>query len=181
MQLLAAFFPIILFFAFYKAYGIFVATAAAMLAALGQTLWHWFRHRKLEKMHLVTLVMLLVLGGLTLAFQDPTFIKWKPTIVNWLFGVAFLLSPLFGGRPLTERLMSHAVELPISIWRQLNHAWTLFFLAVGGLNLYVAYHFDEATWVNFKLFGLMGLTFAFLIAQSFFMARHVKDLPSEEK
>ncbi|OGT89463.1 MAG: septation protein A [Gammaproteobacteria bacterium RIFOXYA12_FULL_61_12] len=181
MQLLAAFFPILLFFAFYKAYGIFAATAAAMVAALAQTLWHWVKHGKLEKMHLVTLVMLVVLGGLTLAFQDPTFIKWKPTLVNWLFGFAFLLSPLFGGKVLTERMMSHAVELPAPVWRQLNLAWALFFLSVGSINLYVAYNFDEETWVNFKLFGLLGLTFAFLIAQSFYMARHIKEVPSEEK
>lgn len=181
MQLLAAFFPILLFFVFYKLYGIFVATAAAMAAALAQTLWHWFVHRKLEKMHLVTLVMLLVLGGLTLAFQDPTFIKWKPTVVNWLFGLAFLFSPFFGGKTLMERMMGHNVELPGPVWRQLNLAWSLFFLGVGCLNLYVAYSFNEEIWVNFKLFGLLGLTFAFLIAQSFYMARHMKEAPSEEK
>ncbi len=175
MKLLASFFPIILFFAAYKLYGIYTATAVAMAAALVQTLWHWVVHREVEKMHLVTLVLLLVFGGMTLAFQDPTFIKWKPSVVNWLFGAAFLLSPLFGGKYLTERMMAHAVELPNAVWRQLNHAWTLFFFSVGFLNLYVAYNFDEETWVNFKLFGLLGLTFAFIIGQSFYLARHMKD------
>jgi intracellular septation protein len=181
MKLLASFFPIILFFIAYKIYGIYVATGVAMVAALVQTGWHWYRHRELEKMHLVTLVLLLVFGGMTLAFQDPTFIKWKPTVVNWLFALAFALAPLFGGLTLTERLMGQAVKLPALIWQRLNHAWTLFFLAVGALNLFVAYQFDEATWVNFKLFGLLGLTFLFIIAQSLYMARFIEpDSPAGE-
>lgn len=179
MKLLASFFPIILFFVVYKLYDIYMATAAAIAAAAVQTLWHWIQHRQLEKMHLITLAMLVVLGGMTIAFRDPTFIKWKPTVVNWLFGLAFLLSPLFG-KPLTERLMGHAVEVPAMIWNQLNIAWAIFFIAVGFLNLYVAYNFEEETWVNFKLFGMLGLTFAFIIAQSFYMARHIQDEAPEE-
>lgn len=175
MKLLLDFFPILLFFIAYKTSGIYVATAVAMLASLIQTGWHWFRHGKAETMHLITLGLLLVFGGMTLIFQDPVFIKWKPTLVNWLFTLAFLLSPFFGGRLLIERMMGHAIKLPHSIWRNLNLAWSLFFLLLGGLNLFVAYHYDEATWVNFKLFGLMGLTFAFIIGQSFYMARHVKE------
>jgi intracellular septation protein len=181
MKLLASFFPIILFFIAYKTHGIFVATAVAMTAALAQTGWHWLRHRRVEKMDLVTVVLLLVFGGMTLAFQDPTFIKWKPTVVNWLFGAAFLLSPLFGGKTLIERMMGHAVQLPALVWNRLNTAWSLFFLGAGGLNLFVAYRFDEATWVNFKLFGLLGLTFAFLLAQSFYLSRHLKDEPEPEE
>lgn len=175
MKFLIDFFPILLFFVAYKTSGIYVATAVAMLASLAQTGWHWFRHGKAETMHLVTLGLLLVFGGMTLAFQDPVFIKWKPTLVNWLFAIAFVLSPLFGGRLLIERMMGHAIKLPQAIWQRLNLAWSLFFALLGGLNLYVAYHYDEATWVNFKLFGLMGLTFAFIIAQSFYMARHVQE------
>lgn len=179
MKLLASFFPIILFFVAYKIQGIYVATGVAMAAALLQTGWHWFRHGELEKMHLVTLAMLMVFGGMTLAFQDPTFIKWKPSVVNWLFGLAFLFSPLFGGKPLTERMMGHAAELPRMVWQRLNTAWALFFIAVGFLNIYVAYNFAEETWVNFKLFGLLGLTFSFIIVQSLYMARHIKEAPGE--
>ncbi|MBF0254926.1 MAG: septation protein A [Gammaproteobacteria bacterium] len=181
MKLLASFFPIILFFIAYKTHGIYVATGVAMAAALLQTGWHWLRHRQLERMHLITLALLLVFGGMTLAFHDPTFIKWKPSVVNWLFGAAFLISPLFGGISLTERMMSQAISVPRNIWQRLNLAWGLFFLALGCLNLFVAYSFDEATWVNFKLFGLLGLTFAFIIAQSLYLARHVKDEPTTEK
>lgn len=182
MKLIASFLPIILFFAAYKLYDIYIATGVAMAAALIQTLWHWWAHKELEKMHLVTLVLLLVFGGMTLLFQDPTFIKWKPSVVNWLFGLAFLLSPLaiFGGKPLTERMMSQTVQLPDVVWHRLNRAWWIFFFAVGLLNLYVAYGYSEETWVNFKLFGLLGLTFAFIIGQSFYLARHMQDEAEEE-
>lgn len=175
MKFLIDFFPILLFFVAYKTSGIYVATGVAMAAALVQTGWHWLRHGKAETMHLVTLGLLLVFGGMTLAFQDPVFIKWKPTLVNWLFALAFVLSPLFGGRLLIERMMSHAIKLPDFVWKHLNLAWAIFFVFLGALNLYVAYHYDEDTWVNFKLFGLMGLTFVFIIGQSFYMARHVKE------
>jgi intracellular septation protein len=175
MKFLVDFFPILLFFIAYKTSGIYVATAVAMLAALLQTGWHWFRHGKAETLHLVTLGLLLVFGGMTLAFQDPVFIKWKPTLVNWLFALAFVLSPFFGRRFLIERMMGHAIKLPHEVWQRLNLAWAVFFVFMGALNLYVAYNYDEATWVNFKLFGLMGLTFVFIIGQSFYMARHVKE------
>lgn len=174
MKLFAAFFPIILFFIAYKLQGIYVATAVAMAAALLQTGWHWWHHREWEKMHLVTLGLLLLFGGMTLVFHDPTFIKWKPTVVNWLFALAFVVSPLFGNLTLTERLMGQAVTLPASVWQRLNHAWGLFFFSLGVINLFVAYRFDEATWVNFKLFGLLGLTFLFIIGQSLYMARHME-------
>jgi intracellular septation protein len=181
MKLLASFFPIILFFIAYKTHGIYVATGVAMAAALAQTGWHWLRHRQLERMHLVTLGLLLVFGGMTLAFQDPTFIKWKPTVVNWLFALAFLLAPLFGGITLAQRSMGQSIQLPAAIWQRLSHAWMLFFFGLGGLNLYVAYSFDEQTWVNFKLFGLLGLTFVFIIAQSLYLARYMKDEPAIEE
>jgi intracellular septation protein len=180
MKLLASFLPIILFFAAYKLFDIYVATGVAMATALIQTLWHWFVYKELEKMHLVTLALLMVFGGMTLIFHDPTFIKWKPSVINWLFGLAFMLSPLFGGKTLTERMMSQAVQLPEMVWRRLNTAWWIFFISVGFLNIYVAYHFDEETWVNFKLFGLLGLTFAFIIGQSFYLARHIQDEAKEE-
>ncbi len=175
MKILFDFFPIILFFIAYKFQGIYVATAVAMVAALAQTGWHRLKQGKFEKMHLVTLAMILVFGGLTLAFHDSTFIKWKPTVLNWVFSLAFLLSPLFGGKTLAERTMGQAVSLPAPIWMRLNLAWVLFFLISGGLNLYVAYHFEEETWVNFKLFGLLGLTFLFIIAQSFYLARYIQE------
>jgi intracellular septation protein len=166
--------PVLLFFVAYKLYDIWVATAVAVAASALQVGTGWVRHRRVEKMQLVTLALILVLGGATLWFRDETFIKWKPTIVNWLFAAVFLGSRLVGGKTLVERMMSHAITVPKVVWGRLNLAWVSFFIGLGGINLYVAYRFDTDTWVNFKLYGLMGLTLAFVVAQAFYLARFVE-------
>jgi intracellular septation protein len=124
-------------------------------------------------MHVITLGILILFGGLTLALRDPVFIKWKPTVVNWLFGIAFLGSRFFGKRTLVERMMSHAITAPGPVWLRLNWAWVVFFLGMGLLNIYVAYNFSEDTWVNFKLFGMMGLTLLFVFGQAFYLSRYM--------
>lgn len=174
MKFLFDLFPILLFFAAYKLYDIYVATAVAIGAAFVQTGLFWLQNRRFEKMHLVTLVILIVFGGLTLMLRDPVFIKWKPTVVNWLFGVVFMGSQFIGKRTLVERMMSQAVSAPTAIWVRLNWAWVIFFFAVGFINLYVAYTYSEDTWVNFKLFGLMGLTLVFVFAQAFYLSRYME-------
>ena len=175
MKFLADFFPILLFFVAYQAYDIYVATAVAILSSVLQVAFYWFTRHRVEKMHLVTLGLLLVFGGLTLLLRDPLFIKWKPTVVNWLFGIVFLGSHLVGRKTMIERMMSHTIELPSRIWTRLNLGWSVFFFASGVLNLYVAFNFPEATWVNFKLFGMLGLTLVFILLQAFYMARHIQD------
>jgi intracellular septation protein len=180
MKLLYDFFPIILFFIAYKMYGIYVATAVAMIAGVVQVAGGWFKNRRVEKMHLVSLGLLLVFGGATLLLQDPLFIKWKPTIVNWLFAAVFLGSQFIGEKPLIERMMSSVLKAPPTIWQRLNLAWVLFFIASGVANIYVAYHFSEETWVNFKLFGLMGMTFVFIIGQGVYLARYAEPVPEEQ-
>ena len=174
MKFLADLFPVILFFAAYKLADIYVATGVAIAAALAQVLYSHFRHSKVETMHWVTLGLLTLFGGLTLLLQDPVFIKWKPTVVNWLFAAAFLGSGWFMDRSLIQRMMDHAITLPDRVWEKLNLAWSSFFVAMGGLNLYVAFNYTEEVWVNFKLFGLMGLTLAFVLAQGFYLARHMQ-------
>jgi intracellular septation protein len=181
MKFLADFFPILLFFGAYHLYDIYVATAVAVAAAVVQVGYHWLKHRSVPTMQWVTLGLLVVFGGLTLLLRDPLFIKWKPTVVNWLFAAAFLLAPLVSPKTLIERLMGHAVTLPAFAWRRLNLAWATFFVSMGALNLFVAYSFDEETWVNFKLFGLMGLTLLFALAQGFYLARHMPvEAPAED-
>ncbi len=133
--------------------------------------YDWLTTKKIEKMQLVTLIIVVVLGGLTVALQDGQFIKWKPTIVNWLFGLAFLGSQFIGKKPVVQRLMEKGIQLPSRIWRQLNFAWFVFFAVMGSLNLYVAFNYSEATWVDFKLFGMLGLTFVFILAQGIYMSR----------
>lgn len=175
MKFLYDFFPIVLFFVAYKVYDLYVATAVIIVASAAQVSFSWFRHRKVEKMHLITLVIVVVFGGLTLILKDPLFIKWKPTVVNWLFGVAFLGSQFIGAKTLVERMMSTQIDLPSPVWRRLNMTWVAFFLVSGVANLYVAYNFSEDTWVNFKLFGVLGMTIAFIIIQAFYISRHLPD------
>jgi len=173
MKFLFDFFPIILFFVAYKVYDIYVATLVAIAASLLQVGFYWFRHRRFESMHIVTLVTVLIMGGATLLLHDERFIKWKPTIINWLFAGAFLVSQFIGGRPIIARLMGTRISLPRAVWGRLNVMWTAFFVFLGATNLYVVYHYDTDTWVNFKLFGMMGLTLLFVIAQGFYLARHL--------
>lgn len=175
MKLLFDFFPILLFFLAYKGSGddIYVATAVAIAATAVQIAVHWYRYKRLENMHLITFALLVLFGGATLLLQDELYIKWKPTVINWLFGLSFFASHFIGDRPIVQRMMGQAVSLPRPVWTRLNLLWTLFFVAMGVINLYVVYNFDTATWVNFKLFGIIGLTLIFILAQSMYVARHI--------
>jgi intracellular septation protein len=174
MKLLFDLFPVLLFFVAFKWYGVYVATAVAMAAAFVQVGLFWAKHRRFETLHLMTAALILILGGATLLWQNETFIKWKPTAVNWLFALVFLGSHFMGSKTFTERMMGAAIDLPRAIWTRLNLSWVTFFFTLGCANLYVAYRFDTNTWVNFKLFGMMGLTLAFAIAQVIYLTRHVK-------
>lgn len=171
MQFLFDLFPVIAFFVAYKVWGIFVATAVLIAGVLAQTAVSWIRHRKVSPMLLTSAVLVLIFGGLTLWVRDPAFIKWKPSIVNWLFAAAFLVSQYLQGPTIIQRMLGENVTLVPADWRRLNLMWVGFFVVAGALNLYVAYRFDEATWVNFKLFGLMGLTLAFALLQGVWIAR----------
>lgn len=214
MKFLFDFFPILLFFVAYKLYGIYAATAVAIVAAVVQNAVFWLKHRRLEKMHVVTLALIILLGGATLIFQDKAFVMWKPTAVNWAFGLAFLASQFIGNKTLVERMMSHAIQIPSFAWTRLNMSWVIFFVLMGVANLYVANLYFQADaalaaasstaidiencanqltgtilelcqnakakeeqWVDFKLFGMMGLTILFVIGQAFYLARHIKQEP----
>lgn len=174
MKLLFDFFPILLFFGAYKLYDFKVATAVAIVASVVQTLLYWLRYRRVEKMHLVSMVLIVVLGGATLLLENELIFKWKPTIVNWLFALVFLGSQFIGKKTIVERMMSANIQLAPPIWTRLNLSWVSFFAIIGVINLYVAYNFDTDTWVDFKMYGMMGLTIAFVIAQGVYLTRHVK-------
>ena len=180
MKLLFDFFPIVLFFIAYKVWGIYVATATVIGASLLQVIAYWLKKRRFETMHLVTLALITVLGGATLLLQNELFIKWKPTAINWAFALVFLGSHFIGSKTIIQRMMQNNIELPSTIWKRLNMSWIGFFSLMGAVNLYVVYHFDTNTWVNFKLFGMLGLTLLFVIIQSIYMTRHVK-LPSKSQ
>ncbi len=175
MKLLFDFLPILFFFLAYKFFDIYVATAVAISSTLAQVAVIWFKTRKLAAMQLITLAIIIVFGGLTLYLRDETFIKWKPTVVNWLFAGAFLVSQYLGQQTAIERMMGSAMTLPRQIWRRLNLCWVVFFFSLGCANLYVMSHFSSDTWVNFKLFGMLGLTVGFIILQTFFLSRYLQE------
>jgi intracellular septation protein len=175
MKLLFDLFPLVLFFVAYKAYGIFAATAVAIVASIAQIGWLRLRGRKVEPMQWASLVIIVVFGGMTLLFQDETFIKWKPTVLYGLFAVALLVThPLTGRNPMRV-LMGGQVSLPAEVWRRLTWAWAAFFVAMAGLNLFVAYTFSLDVWVDFKLFGTLALTLVFVVAQAFWISRHAQE------
>lgn len=176
MQLLFDFLPIIAFFVAYKLTDIFVATGVLIVAVIVQAAVQWVRHRTVSKMALVSAVLVLVFGGLTLAIQDKVFIQWKVTVLYWLLATAFLASHVIGDRPLIERALGEHLTVERRLWLRLSWAWIAFFLALGALNLYVAYNFSENTWVNFKLFGTLGLTLAFAAPQVFWLASKAQNV-----
>lgn len=170
MQLLFDFLPILVFFVAYKLGGIYVATAAIMVAMSLQAAVQWIRHRKISSMMLLSTVLVLIFGSVTLLVHDKAFIQWKLTVLDWLFALGFLLAPYFGGQTLVQRLMDGQISLPEQHWRTLNWMWISFFVLMGGLNVYVIYHYDEATWVNFKMFGTTGMTLVFVLLQGLWLA-----------
>ncbi len=177
MKFLFDFFPILLFFAAYKYADIYVATSVAIAASIIQVAYSWFKHRRVETMQWITLVLIVVFGGATLYLKDEMFIKWKPTVLNWMFAAAFLGSQYIGKKSIAERMLSANIQLPHEIWTRVNWSWVTFFITLGCVNLYVVYNFDTDTWVNFKLFGMMGLTILFVLLQAVFLSRYVKPEP----
>jgi len=173
MKLLFDLFPVILFFAVFKWLGIYAATTAAIVATLGQIGWVKYRHGKVDGMLIASGVIIVVFGGATLLLHDEMFIKWKPSVLYWLFATTLFLAEIFWNKNFIRSMMQAQVTLPDPVWRTLNHAWASFFALLGVLNLYVAYHFNTASWVNFKLFGTTGLMFAFIILQSFYLSRFI--------
>ena len=181
MKILADLFPIILFFIAYKLGDIYLATLVAILASGVQVLWSRYHNGRFEKLPLITLATLIVLGGATLILRNELFIKWKPTAIYWVLASAFLISQFIGKRPIIQRLIEQNISLPNRVWQQLNISWAIFFVLLGCANLYVVYNFDTNTWVNFKLFGTMGLTILFIIAQGIYISRHHKPVLESEK
>lgn len=175
MKLLLDFFPILLFFGAFKIWGIYTATTVAIVATVLQIAYLRWHHGKVEPMQWLGLGVIVVFGGATLLAHSETFIKWKPTVLYWLMGSALVLAQLLWRKNLIRSLMQAQMELPEPVWLQLLWSWSGFFAAMGLLNLWVAYEFDTDTWVNFKLFGGMGLMLVFVIAQGLYLSRHIKD------
>lgn len=174
MKLLLDFFPIILFFVAFKMADIYVATGVAIVATVAQIAWLRWRSGKVETMQWLSLGVIVLFGGATLIAHDETFIKWKPTILYWLMGGSLLLAQLIWRRNLIKSLIGDKVRMAEPAWTAMRRSWTVFFLFMGVLNLWVAYNFDTATWVDFKLFGGLGLMAVFVIGQSLWLGKHIE-------
>jgi intracellular septation protein len=172
MKVLIDFLPILLFFILYKVAGIYAATWAAIATSIGQCLVYKLVYKRVEPMALITMILIIILGGATLCFHNEWFIKWKPTAIDWAFALAFLASHL-SQKPLMQRMLESNMSLPAKIWSTINISWAIFFIVMGLANIYGAYHYDTDTWVNFKLFGMLGCTLVFVIAQSCYISRHM--------
>ncbi len=177
MKLLFDLFPVILFFVAFKFYDIYIATGVAIAASVVQIGWLLARRRPIAGMQWASLAIIVVFGGLTLFLHDETFIKWKPTVLYAAFALALMTSRYVFGKNLIKAMMDSQVKLPTAIWTRLNLGWAVFFAAMAALNIYVAYNYPTATWVNFKLFGTMGLTLAFVLAQAFYIGRFIEETP----
>jgi len=179
MKFLFDIFPVILFFAAFKLYGIYIATAVAIVATFGQIGWMWFKHRKVDNMQWISLGLIVVFGGATLLLRDETFIKWKPTVLYWLFAAVLLVSQLVWRKNLIQAMMAAQVTAPDAVWRKLLNGWIGFFVFMGVINLYVACSFSTDFWVNFKLFGGIGLMLVFVVIQAVILAPHMQEKSGE--
>lgn len=173
--------PVILFFAAYKFYGIFIATGVAIGATLALIIYSKIAHGKVEKMLLINGLIITVLGGITLLLKDKTYIMWKPTALYWIGALALLVSNSFFKTNLIQKMLGQVLKPPAHIWQRLNWIWVLFLVALGFINLYVAYNFTENAWVNFKLFGITSIMFIFMIAQIMVLKAYLVEPPTEKK
>ena len=155
---------------------ILLATAVAISVTLIQIFYLLVRGKKVDAMLWVTLAIVGVLGGATIYFHNELFIKWKPTVLYWSIALSFLAGQFLFKKNLVRLMMEKQISLPDGTWHRLSLAYVVFFIGMGLLNLYVAFNFPTATWVNFKLFGGMGLMFLFVIAQTLFLSKHIKDV-----
>ncbi|MEK9812272.1 MAG: septation protein A [Bordetella sp.] len=179
MKLFADWLPLVAFFVLYKAVDIYAATAGAIILSLLMIgLMRW-RGLPIDKMQWISLGLIVVFGGATLFLQDERFIKAKPSLLYLLFGLVLVVPHLLKGIYLIEKLMAGRIELPTRAWRRLNMAWALFFIAMAALNAWVASVFSTDIWVDFKVFGTLGLTLAFVVVQALYMGRFMKSEPDE--
>lgn len=179
-KLLFDLFPLVLFFIAFKQFDIYTATGVAMAAAVAQILWLKVRNHTIEPTHWINLGVIVVFGSATLFFKNDAFIKWKPTVLYWVFALILIGSHQFLGRNLMQKLMGAQLTLPMAAWTKLNYGWAGFFILSGSANLFVAFsgYFTDAQWVSFKVFGSLVLLIVFVIAQSIWLSRYLKDQDS---
>ena len=176
MQMFYDMFPVIAFFIVYKISGLYWGTFALIVASAIQILFMQIKHGRVKPIYWFSFLLILVFGSLTIFFHDPLFLKWKVSIINWLMGAAFLLSHFFKKTVLEifVKQADAATTLPVDILRKINALWGIFFLFLGTLNIYIAYHYSTNAWVNFKVFGIFGLTIVFVFLQTAYLYYLIK-------
>jgi len=177
MQLVADYFPLILFFLAFKWQGIYVATGVAIAASVVQIVWMYFSRRGPQPIHWLSLAIIVIFGGATLLLHDDVFIRWKPTVLYALFAATLLVGKVVFGRNLIASVMK-GVHLPDGVWTSVTWSWIAFFVFMGIAKWYVAFHYPLDTWVNFKVWGGIGLFLLFAVAQGALLARHVIEEPT---
>ena len=179
MQLFYEIFPVFLFFLAFKFYDIYVATIVGIVATTLQVIASRAWTGKWDRKQIVTLAVFLFFGGMTLYFHDPIFVKWKPTVIFWIFALIIIGYQLFVRKSLMQRLMSNMLQekadVPIVVWKRLDFIWALFFGVLGCANLYIAYYYSNDAWVNFKFYGITGALFLFSIFQAFYLMRYMTE------
>ncbi|MBK8568502.1 MAG: septation protein A [Nitrosomonadales bacterium] len=175
MKLLFDLFPVILFFVAFKMFNVYVATGTAIVATIAQIGWVKWRHGKVDTMLWVSFAIIAVFGGATLILHDETFIKFKPTILYWVFAIILLGSNLLLKKNLMRTLLKEKMTLPTKVWNHVNLSWSLFFVLLGVVNLYVAFNFSTDAWVNFKLFGATGMMLVFVLLQAMALSKYVQE------
>jgi intracellular septation protein len=175
MKFLFDMFPVILFFVVFKTFGIYEATATAIVATFAQIGWVYFRQGKVEPMLWVSLAVITVFGGATIYLQNETFIKWKPTVLYWLFAAGLGIAALIFKKNLIRAMMEKQMTLPEPLWGRVLLSWIAFFVIMGVINLYVAFNYSTDTWVSFKLFGGIGLMLVFVIGQALMLSKHIQE------
>lgn len=157
--------------------GVFLATLVAILATCVQIAWSALKHRKVDGMLWLSFGLITVFGGATLLLHDENIIKWKPTVLYWLFALTLGLGPVLFERNFIRMMMEKQLSLPDPIWVRLNLGWAAFFTVLGAINLFVAFSYSTDTWVNFKMFGTLGLMLVFILMQGLYLSRHMKETP----
>jgi len=164
--------PLFLFFIAYKFLGIYSATTVAIVASIIQVVYTRIKHKKFELIQVVTCIMILIFGGMTLIFREPLFIKWKPTMINWLMAIVFIASQACCKKTVLQHMLKNKISAPNNVWKNLNYMWVAFFIVIGTTNIIVAYTFDTDTWVHFKVFGMLGIALLFGIIQTVYLRKN---------
>lgn len=175
LKIIIDLFPVAAFFVAFKINGdMFMATSVVIASTVIQIVLMKLLKITIKPMHWISFVLIVVLGGIALAFREPLFLKWKFSVLEWSMAAAILIGQFVFNKNMLKLLMGKELSLPDEVWKKLGVLWAVFFIFLGALNIYIAYHYDDVVWVNFKTYGALGLSILFMIAQGIWLSRYMK-------